>query len=166
MNENTYQEEIVGILSGRDAFEKAVAALLDCGFDRTDLSVLSSHESIDAAGKPAKPLKDVMTALVGEIRFEGPMVASGAIFLAGGPVGELIGAVVGATVGGAAIKEVLDEVTATPHTEDFARAADAGSIILWVRTPGEEEQARASTALQDCGAQNVHLHSRSSAKIG
>ena len=159
MNSNSSLTEIVGILKTREGFEKTVEALLKAGFARTDLSVLSSHESIEAAGKPAKPIKDVMTALVGEIRFEGPMVASGGVFLAGGPVGELIGAVVGATVGGVAIKEVLDEVTATPHTDDFARAVDAGSIILWVRAIGEDKQAEATTILNAQGAENVHLHS-------
>jgi len=159
MNSNSSLTEIVGILKTREGFEKTIEALLKAGFARTDLSVLSSHESIEAAGKPAKPIKDVMTALVGEIRFEGPMVASGGVFLAGGPVGELIGAVVGATVGGVAIKEVLDEVTATPHTDDFARAVDAGSIILWVRAIGEDKQAEATTILNAQGAENVHLHS-------
>jgi len=158
MNSKTSFTEVVGILKTREDFEACVAALRENGFERTDLSVLSSHESIDAAGKPAKPIKDVMTALVGEIRFEGPMVASGAVFLAGGPIGELIGAVVGATVGGVAVKEVLDEVTATPHTEDFARAVDAGSIILWVRTESEESQAKAIKILEDFKADNVHHH--------
>jgi len=162
MNQKSPINEIVGILENRESFEEAVAALLKVGFERTDLSVLSSHESIEAAGKPAKPLKDVMTALVGEIRFEGSMVASGAIFLAGGPIGEIIGAVVGATVGGVALKEVLDEVTATPHTEDFARAADAGSIILWVRALGEDKQEKAQRILLDLGAGNVHLHTKAS----
>lgn len=158
MNQKSPLNEIVGILKTREDFEQATKALLESGFERTDLSVLSSHESIEAAGKPAKPIKDVLSALVGEIRFEGPMVASGGVFLAGGPVGELIGAVVGATVGGVALKEVLDEVTATPHTEDFARAVDAGSIILWVRTPDESKQANATEILQKLGAENVHLH--------
>lgn len=162
MNPSQSLNEIVGILKTRDSFETCVAALLDGGFERTDLSVLSSHESIEAAGKPAKPLKDVLTALVGEVKFEGPMVASGAVFLAGGPVGEIIGAVVGATVGGAAIKEVLDEVTATPHTEDFARAVDAGSIILWVRAIGEDNQTKATEILNANGAENVHLHNNMS----
>lgn len=162
MNSNSANTEVVGLLDSRESFEKTVEALREAGFARTDLSVLSSHESIEAAGKPAKPLKDVMTALVGEIRFEGPMVASGAVFLAGGPIGELIGAVVGATVGGVAIKEVLDEVTATPHTEDFARAVDAGSIILWVRAVGEEQQAKAKEVLQNQGAENVHIHTNTS----
>ena len=162
MNPNPSRNEIVGILKTRESFEVCTKALLDAGFGRIDLSVLSSHESIEAAGKPAKPLKDVMTALVGEIKFEGPMVASGAIFLAGGPIGEIIGAVVGATVGGTAIKEVLNEVTATPHTEDFARAVDAGSIILWVRTIGEDKQTKASEILKAQGAENVHLHTTQS----
>ncbi|MDP7547632.1 MAG: hypothetical protein QGF20_10100, partial [Alphaproteobacteria bacterium] len=39
----------------------------------------------------------------------------------------------GAAVGGIAVKEILDEVTSTPHTEDFARSLEAGSVILWVR---------------------------------
>jgi len=163
MNPSTPITEIVGILKTRENFEVCVAALLEGGFERTDLSVLSSHESIEAAGKPAKPIKDVMTALVGEIRFEGPMVASGGVFLAGGPIGELIGAVVGATVGGVAIKEVLDEVTATPHTEDFARAVDAGSIILWVRSESDEKQSKATEILESFGADNVHLHTNESA---
>ncbi|WP_419798126.1 MAG: hypothetical protein ACNI26_00010 [Terasakiella sp.] len=163
MNSNTVNTtEVVGLLNSRETFERTVEALLKEGFERTDLSVLSSHESIDAAGKPAKPLKDVLSALVGEIKFEGPMVASGAIFLAGGPIGELIGAVVGATVGGVAVKEVLDEVTATPHTEDFARAVDAGSIILWVRTDGQEREAKAKEVLQNQGAENVHIHKNTS----
>ena len=163
MNSNTVNTtEVVGLLNSRETFEKTVEALLKEGFERTDLSVLSSHESIDAAGKSAKPLKDVLSALVGEIKFEGPMVASGAIFLAGGPIGELIGAVVGATVGGVAVKEVLDEVTATPHTEDFARAVDAGSIILWVRADGIEREAKAKEVLQDQGAENVHIHKNTS----
>jgi hypothetical protein len=161
MNPSQTLNEIVGILKTRESFETCVNALREAGFARTDLSVLSSHESLEAAGKPAKPLKDVLTALVGELKFEGPMVASGAVFLAGGPVGELIGAVVGATVGGAAIKEVLDEVTATPHTDDFARAVDAGSIILWVRAIGEDTQAKATEILSANGAENVHLHTNS-----
>lgn len=68
----------------------------------------------------------------------------------------------GATVGGVAVKEVLDEVTATPHTEDFARAVDAGSIILWVRTDGQEREAKAKEVLQNQGAENVHIHKNTS----
>ena len=92
------------------------------------------------------------------MKSEGPLVASGGIFLAGGPIGELIGAVVGAAISGVAIKEVLSEVTATPHTDDFARAVDAGSIILWVRVETEEQKTKATEVLDSHGAENVHIH--------
>ncbi len=150
--------EAVGLFADRESFESAVEALKGAGFERADLSVLGSHESIDAAGKPGKPWKDIMTALVGELKYEGPLVASGAILLVGGTVSATIAGIIGAAVGGIAVKEVLDEVTSTPHTEDFARSLEAGSVILWVRTPDEEAERAATALLQQNGGVNVHIH--------
>jgi len=150
--------EVVGLFANRESFEAAVAALTDAGFDRTDLSVLASHESIDAAGAPGKPWKDAMTAVVGELKYEGPLVASGAIVLAGGTVAATIAAVIGAATAGIAIREILAEVTAKPHTEDFARSVEAGSVILWVRTEDDAREQQAGTILSDNGAANVHIH--------
>lgn len=151
--------ELVGLLADRESFETTVKALREAGLARTDLSVLSTHESIDAAGEPGKPLKDTLTALVGELKFEGPLVASGAIYLAGGPMAGTIAALIGAAVGSVAAKEVIEEVTSSPHTEDFTRAVEAGSIILWVRVKDDAVKAKAEAILVNNGAQNVHLHS-------
>lgn len=150
--------EVVGVFSGRDGFEAAVTALLAQGFERADLSVLGSHESIDAAGRPAKPWKDVLTAMVGEIKYEGPLVASGAIFLIGGTYAAAIAAVVGAAVGGIAIKELLGEATSAPHTDDFTRALAAGSVILWVRADDAPSESTAIATLEKNGGANVHVH--------
>ena len=155
---STSDREVVGVFSDRESFEAAVAALMEAGFDRADLSVLGSHESIDAAGEPGKPWRDVLTAMVGEIKYEAPLVASGAIFLAGGPVAGTIAGFIGAAVGGVAIKEMLEEVTAKPHTEDFARSLAAGSVILWVRALGAEHEDQASAILKRHGGANVHVH--------
>ena len=149
--------EIVGLFTERDSFDRAVAALLSSGFERADLSVLASHESLEAAGRPGKSWREAMLALVGELKYEGPLVASGAIFLAGGPVAATIAGVIGAAVGGAAAVDLLGEVTAQPHTEDFARSLAAGSVILWVRAPDEARQAKARDILTACGADNVHI---------
>jgi hypothetical protein len=151
-------KEMVALFADRDSFEAAVKTLRENGFGRTDLSVLSSHESIDAAGKPGKPWKDALTAMVGELKFEGPLIASGAIFLAGGPLASTIAGVIGATVGGVAVKEVISEVTSTPHTEDFARSVEAGSVILWVRVEDEAAEKKAKEILSANGGSNVHLH--------
>jgi hypothetical protein len=152
--------EVIGLFADRDSFEAAIAALMEAGFDRADLSVLSSHESIDAAGAPGKPWRDVMTAMVGEIKYEVPLVASGAILLAGGPVAATIAGVIGAAVGGVAVKEVLEEVTAKPHTEDFARSLAAGSVILWVRATDDNREAAARAILERHGGYNIHAIER------
>lgn len=152
--------EAVGLFADRPSFEAAVHFLLENGFDRTDLSVLDSHESLEVAGAPGKPWKDVLTALVGEIKYEGPLVASGAILLAGGPTAALIATVIGAATATAAAKELLDEVTATPHTQNFANAVNAGVVILWVACSNEAQQQTALTALKQFGGANVHLHQR------
>jgi hypothetical protein len=148
--------EVVGLFPDRRSFDAAVAALEAAGFAHADLSVLASHEAIEAA-EPARPSwRERLIALVGELRYEGPLVASGAIVLAGGPVAATVAAVIGAAVGGIAIKEVLDEVTATPHTDDFARSLAAGSVILWVRAETPARRERAASLLDEHGAANVH----------
>lgn len=150
--------ELVGLLSDRASFEATVKALLDAGFAREDLSVLSNHDSIDTVGSSGNSLKDTLTALVGELKYEGPLVASGAIYLAGGPMAGTIAALIAAAVGSVAVKEVVEEVTSTPDSEDFARAVEAGSIILWVRVPDDAAQAKAEAILKANGADNVHVH--------
>ncbi len=152
--------EAVGVFKNRESFEAAVHHLLDNGFERSDLSVLDSHESLDAAGKPGKPFKDVLTALVGEIKYEGPLVASGAILLAGGPTAAMIASVIGAATAGVAAKEVLDEVTATPQTENFANALAAGGVILWVTCADGVKEAEALKVLEQFDGANVHMHER------
>ncbi len=148
--------ELVGLLHSRAEFEAAVAALEQAGFDRTDISVLSTHDSLDAAGTPPARWRDAVTALFGDLKYEGPLVSAGFIALAAGPVGAAIAGVVGAGVGVAAVREVLGEVTATPHTEDFARSLQAGSLILWVRLPEAEAETRARAALEGAGASDIH----------
>ena len=150
--------EVVGLLADRSQFDSTVNRLLDAGFSRPDLSVLASHQSIDAAGAPGKPWKDVLIALVGDLKYEGPLVASGAILLAGGATAAAIAAIIGAATAGIAAKELLDEVTSAPDTDAFARSLEAGSIIIWVRIKGPDQERAALDALNFSGASNVHIH--------
>lgn len=154
----TTVREVVGLLGTRAAFEATVAELMASGFEHADLSVLSSHESIDAAGEPGRSWRDALVGLVGELRYEGPLVASGAIILAGGPAAVAIASVIGAAVGGVAIKELVDDVTATPHTEAFARALEAGNIALWVRVEDAAAEGRALAILKSHDADNLHVN--------
>jgi hypothetical protein len=152
--------EVVGTFADREHFQAAVDALFKAGFARTDLSVLSSHDSIDAAGRDGRSWKDALIALVGELKYEGPLVAAGLIALAAGPVGAAIAGLVAAGVGGAAAKELLDEVAALPDSDEFAKALAAGSVVLWVSVADAAREERARTILHDCSAQNIHVFER------
>ncbi|NFV81720.1 hypothetical protein G4223_16540 [Magnetospirillum aberrantis SpK] len=152
--------EVVGTFADREHFQAAVDALFKAGFVRTDLSVLSSHESIDTAAQSGKSWKDVLVALVGETKYEGPLVAAGLIALAAGPVGAVIAGLVAAGVGGVAVKELLDEVAALPDSAAFAKALKDGSVVLWVAAADAGAEDRAKTILHDAGAQNLHVFER------
>jgi len=148
--------EVVGVLKTRTAFEATVEKLTEAGFEASDLSVLTSHESIAAAGEEGETWRDALANVVGDIRYEGPLVASGLIVLAGGPMAAALAGVVGAAVGGLALKELFEEVASKPHTDDFARAVEAGAIVLWVNAATEAREALATEILVAAGAENVH----------
>jgi len=152
--------EVVGIFPDRVHFEAAVGALLRAGFERDRLSVLASHESIAVADAKARSWRDALVALVGEMKYEGPLVAAGLIALAAGPVGSVIAGLIAAGVGGAALRELLGEVAALPDSTDFARALAAGSVILWVGVETPAEEAEASRLLTASGGGNVHVFDR------
>jgi hypothetical protein len=80
--------------------------------------------------------------------------------VAAGPVGAAISAAIAAGLVGMALKDALDEVRATPHTETFARALERGAVLLWVQAPSPERQAVAEGILKRHGAADVHTHRR------
>jgi len=153
--------EVVGTFADRAHFESAVEALIRAGFERHRLSVLASHDSLEVASAGQRSWRDGLVALVGELKYEGPLVAAGLIAIAAGPVGAAIAGLIAAGVGGAAIKEVLDEVASLPDSADFARALAAGSVILWVGIETAQEEESATSLLKAAGGANVHVFERS-----
>lgn len=152
--------ELVGLFDTKESFDAAVRALTDAGFAHTDLSALSSHESIDVAGKDGQSWSDVLTAMFGEVKYEVPLVASGAIALFGGAATAALALAIGAGVGTMALTDFIGEVTSTPHTEDFAKALKEGSVALWVRIDPEHAsaEAQAREIFAQNGAKDVHIH--------
>lgn len=157
--------EVVGVFADRDGFSRAVAALRAAGVADADLSVLATHETIDAAnpggsGGIGETAGDLARALTGELKFAGPLGAAGIAILFGGPVGAAIGGVIAAGVGGLALKEALGEALAHPHHDAFERAVAAGGIILWVRADTSVRETEATDILTEAGAGNVHTNDR------
>lgn len=152
--------EVVARFESSEAFKAALEALLAAGFERSDLSLLDTHESIDAAGEEGTAWQDTLAGLVGEVNYVGPLTAAGLIAIAAGPVGAMIAATVAAGITGLALREVLEQAQATPHTEAFARALQHGALLLWVYAPDEARQTRAKAILSTNGGKDVHIHSR------
>ena len=152
--------EVVGRFAERENFTAAVEALLAAGFVTSDLSVLDTHESLSAAGSSGAAWQEALSALVGEIKYVGPLTAAGLIGIATGPVGAAVSATVAAGLTGAAVAELLETVRATPHTESFARALESGAVLLWVRAETDDRTTQASDILRRHGAADVHSHRR------
>ncbi|MDF2094902.1 hypothetical protein [Aquibaculum arenosum] len=150
--------EIVGQFGTREEFEAAIAALLANGFAHADLSVLDSHEALEAAQD--EPWHERLSGMVGEVKYIGPLTTAGFLAVATGPVGAAISVAVGAGVAAMALREALDQVEATPHSETFARALEQGAVLLWVACADAAAEAQARDILLRHGARDVHLHQR------
>jgi hypothetical protein len=154
--------EAVGSFPDRDHFRNAVAALLAAGFDRSDLSVLASHDALAVAEEDAGTSTGILAAgLTEEIKYVAPLTVAGIIVLSGGPIAIAIAALVGAGLGGAALKELFDDYTAAHHSDDFAAALKAGSALLWVRCGDPDRELAATRILEEAGGRHVHVHGRS-----
>ncbi|WP_448191772.1 hypothetical protein [Azospirillum sp. sgz301742] len=150
--------EVVALFETREAFDRAVNALLASGFAREDLSVLASHTSLEASEKrPATPRDEALTGLVGELKYAFPLTTAGLIAIVGGPIAASVAALVAAGLSGIAIKDYLDELTSHPETDEFARALEAGGVILWVRADSPTAELDASAVLTREGGKNVHV---------
>jgi len=148
--------EAVASFPDREHFKKAVSALLDGGFEASDLSVLASHEPLTAAEESRGDL--IAAGLSDEIKYIAPLTIAGIILVSGGPIAATVAALVGAGLGGAALKELFDDYAAPPHREEFAAALAAGAALLWVRCADPEIELRALRILEESGGRHVHIH--------
>ncbi len=158
--------EVVALFATRASFDGAVAALLATGFSRKDLSVLASHSALEAAEphpaapRPSTLRDDALTGLVGELKYAFPLATAGLIAIVGGPITAAVAAVVTAGLSGIAIKDYLDELTSHPDSDEFARALEAGGVILWVRADDSRLEGEAYAILNRTGGKNVHVATR------
>jgi hypothetical protein len=155
--------EAVASFPDREHFRNAVSALVAAGFERSDLSVLASHDSLAVADAAAGTPREVLRAgLSDEIKYIAPLTVAGIIVLSGGPIAIAVAALVGAGLGGAALKELFDDYTASRHSDAFAAALKAGSALLWVRCADPDSELAATRILEEAGGHHVHVHGRSS----
>lgn len=152
--------ELVGLFSEPEPLVKAIKDLLGAGFDHADLSVLSSHEAVEAADPQGQTWRDRLMPLLDEPRYEVPLVTGALIAIASGPVGAAIAGLVAAGVGGIALKEMFEKVVSLPDTQEYAEAVEKGELVLWVSAPDAAAENRARPVLDRHGARNIHIVER------
>ncbi len=152
--------EVVGRFADRDSFRAAVEELRASGFEGSELSVLDTREALSASESAGEAWRHALAGLIGEVKYLGPITAAGLIMIASGPVGAAVSGLLAAGLTGVALRELLDDIKATPHTEAFARALESGAVLLWARAETPERQAAASEILRRHGAADVHSHTR------
>jgi hypothetical protein len=147
--------EVVAVYSDRARFEAAVSALLAAGFDRTDLSVLASHDSLEVAGDIAgyhrEDGKELVSALGQQLSWLEPLTIAGVVFAAAGPIGAAVAALIAAAAGITTLRPLLAEVTENAHAAGFEDAVRAGHILLWVRTDNPDKVTAAEAILKQTG---------------
>jgi hypothetical protein len=135
--------------------------LIEAGFERSDLSVLASHDSLEVATETAEAERDGLTAgLAGEAEFLGLVATASLILTVSGPWGALAAAVAGIAGGVMALEPLLDRMTLSAHAGAFARALEEGRILLWVRTSDAARVARAEAVLRATGGGDLRRLAR------
>src|SRR5262249_59845259 len=86
--------EAVASFADRAHFRSAVSALLAAGFRHEDLSVLASHQPLNAA--EGEPGEFVRAGLSDELKYIAPLTVAGIVLISGGPIAATIAALVGA----------------------------------------------------------------------
>lgn len=157
----TPSRELVGIFAKPRPLMDCLRALQSAGFAHEDLSLLSTHEAVEAAADDGGSLQDRLMPLLSEARYEVPLVSGVLIALASGPTAAVLAGIAAAGVGVIAVRELLDEAMSLPDTEAFADAVEAGEILLWVAVSDSVQEERARTLLSAHGARNIHLTERS-----
>ncbi|WP_020590813.1 hypothetical protein [Kiloniella laminariae] len=171
--------EAVGVFHTAKELEAAVDALLSAGFDRSELSLLASENSVneklghryssvaELEDDPDVPrtayveqdsIVEGKTALIGGLAYIGAVVAAAPVVASGG---SLAVAIIGAVLAGGSagiFGTFVAEWIGHKHAQDIESQLEHGGLLLWVtlRDAAHEEKALAILAAQ--GAADVHCH--------
>lgn len=171
--------EAVALFKEEGALQAAIDELLLSGFDRAELSLLATEETlrrtfgdrfkssaefedIDAVPRSSyvspESIGDAKGGVIGGLVYVGAVAATGLVTLGGGG---LVAAIAAAVIAGGAsgivgtfLAGVLEGVHAL-HVQDHLRR---GGLLLWVRTWTPEEESRATAILRRHSGSDVHLH--------
>lgn len=171
--------EAVGVFGSEQELQAVIDELLISGFDRADLSLLASMDSVrpqlGRSGNAVRLLEDDPdVSKMAYISKDSIAVAEGAVFsgffyvgalatlipvlVSGGALAAALMAVgLGGGAGGT-IGAILARAIGHHHAAAMEKQLTAGGLILWVRTSNRADEERAIDILTRHSGSDVHLH--------
>lgn len=176
--------EAVGVFKDAKSLENAVDELESSGFDRAEISLLASEETVEqklghkykkvtelendasvprSAFVSTESIGDAEGGLIGGLMYVGAVAAAGAVVASGGTIGAAI--IAAATLGGAGglVGSILAKVLGEHYARHIQEQLEHGGLLLWVQTRDQAGEGRAAMILSQHGAHDVHIHSFPSA---
>jgi hypothetical protein len=172
--------EAVAVFDDADTMQDAIDDLLSSGFDRAELSLLASEETVDEklGHKYQKVAELEDDAAVPRTRYyvsqeaisEGEYVFTGGLVLLGtlGTVGIIVAsggtlaaAITGAALGagsGGILGELLARFIGAQHAEYIQEQLSHGGLLVWVRCLNPEREKSAMEILSKHSGRDVHVH--------
>lgn len=171
--------EAVGVFDDPQTLQEAIDELLSSGFNRAELSLLASEETVekklghkyekaaeleDDASVPRQAyvsnesVGDAEGGLIGGLFYIGATAAAGAVVASGGTLAAAIGAAAVAGGAGGLIGTVLAIWLDDYQAQHLQEQLDHGGLLLWVRTWDAEREKRASDILGRHSGRDVHIH--------
>ncbi|BAI71316.1 hypothetical protein AZL_006780 [Azospirillum sp. B510] len=177
---NATLREAVAVFDSRDALQNAVDDLTLAGFQRHELSLLASDETIrerlgddsprDAdslAHDPDAPRQAYLSpedvgsgkgVAVGFPAYVGAIIATGAVLATGGTALAAAAAAAAAGLGSGAAGSFLSQWITDKRNEPMLQRLDAGGILLWVAVGDAAREAMALEILNRHAARPAETH--------
>jgi hypothetical protein len=171
--------EAVGYFETVEALEAAIDELESSGFDRAEISVLASEQTVDEKlghsyrkvseleDDPTVPrtfyvsresVGDAEGTLIGGSLYLAAVTAAGAIVASGGTLAAAIAGAIAAGGAGSVLGAVLAKRVGDSHARYLQQQLAHGGLVLWVRTWQGEDEERAVAILKKCSGRDVHVH--------
>lgn len=170
--------EAVGVFREEGTLQAAIDELLSSGFDRAEISLIASTDTVEEALKGRyRSVRDVEDenvprvayvsteavgeaegALPGALIYVGALASAWAVVGSGGTLLAALAAAAAAGGTGGAIGAVLGRFLEHQRADRLSEQIERGGLLLWVRVRDAAHEARAVEILGRAGGEDVHVH--------
>jgi hypothetical protein len=172
--------EVAGIFPSRESLEAGVDALLLAGFDRADIDLMASvdtvREKLGGVYVAIKELPDVphvprrafvaredvavpLAGAAGILTFIGATAAALGVVASGGALAlAATAAAAGGTAAGGIGALLASRFLGRQEAKELETQLAAGGLVLWVRVRSPEKENKAQQILKKHGAEAVRVH--------